>query len=152
MAPLKLKVFWFDGYDWALWLCCTPLPKPPNTHTLTQQTHIHETIINSPSQLSAALPPHLYVILQKHALAYLSVMLSSSKWELASLTFTSAATEGKVLSVTNIHNSVGGEGLLRACWQLIRFEHDSVSVCTSMYFVLLQINLLKVLYVACYMY
>lgn len=47
--------------------------------THTARTHIYETIINSPSQLSAALPPHLYVILQTHALAYLSVMLSSSK-------------------------------------------------------------------------
>lgn len=113
-----------------------PHPKP-SQHT--PQRHIHETIINSPSQLSAAaLPPHLYVILQKHALAYLSVMLSSSKWELASLTFTSAATEGKVLSATNIHNSVAREGLLQVCWQSIRIEHENICVCVC---VLLYFNL-----------
>lgn len=78
----------------------------PLVQTLpTPQTLIRETIINSQSQLSAALPPHLYVILQKHALAYLSVMLGSSKRELAILTFTSAATEGNVLSVMNIQNA-----------------------------------------------
>lgn len=64
-----------EHFDYVAPPCFQTLP----THTYEGWTHIYETIINSPSQLSAALPPHLYVILQKHALAYLSAMLSSFK-------------------------------------------------------------------------
>lgn len=85
-----------------------------STHVHTRQTHVRAPIIHSPSQLSAALPPHLYLILQKHDLAYLAAVPGGSKREPASLTFRGVATKGKALSMTNTQNSVTPTGCLQA--------------------------------------